>query len=76
MSVAQVNPPGDEIAVYPVIVVLPVDPGAVQLIMDCPLPFCPLTFVGAPGAVAPSRLSVAIDGDELPLAFVATTTNL
>ena len=40
------------------------------------MPTCPLTFVGAPGAVAPLRLSVAIDGDESPLTFVATTTNL
>jgi hypothetical protein len=74
--VEQLNPPGDAIAVYPVIAVPPSDPVAVQLTRDLAFSICPLTFVGALGAVAPLRLSVAIDGDELPLVFVATTTNL
>jgi len=74
--VVQTYPPGEALTVYPVIVLEPVDPGAVQLTTEEELPIVAVTPVGAPGAAAVLRLSVAIDGDESPFAFVATTTNL
>jgi hypothetical protein len=54
------------------------DPGAVQLTTDEALAAVPETPVGASGTdgdIYETSL-VAIDGDEAPLAFVATTTNL
>jgi len=76
--VLQVIPPGVEVTVYPVIALPPLDPGALQLTTDDALATVPETFVGAPGAVgaATETSLVAIDGDDAPLAFVATTTNL
>jgi hypothetical protein len=69
---------GDEATVYPVIALPPLDPGALQLTTEDASAAVPETFVGAPGAVgaATETSLVAIDGDEAPLAFVATTTNL
>jgi len=69
---------GDEVTVYPVIALPPLDPGADQLTRDDAFAVVPETPVGAPGAVgaATETSLVAIDGDEAPLAFVATTTNL
>jgi hypothetical protein len=69
---------GEEVTVYPVIALPPLDPGALQLTTDDAFATVPETFVGAPGAVgaATETSLVAIDGDEAPLAFVATTTNL
>ena len=69
---------GEEVTVYPVIALPPLDPGAVQLTTDEALAAVPETFVGAPGTVgaATETSLVAIDGDEAPIAFVATTTNL
>jgi sulfur carrier protein ThiS len=77
-AVVQVNDPGDEVTVYPVIALPPLDPGALQLTTDEESAAVPETPVGAPGTVgaATATLSVAIEGDESPLAFVATTTNL
>ena len=69
---------GDDVTVYPVIALPPLDPGWVQLTTDEALSTVAWTPVGAPGAVgaATETSLVAIDGDEAPLTFVATTTNL
>ena len=74
-AVVQVNPPGDEVTVYPVMALPPVDPGAVQLTTDEALAAVPETPVGAPGTV----LGVTFDdvpAAELPAAFIATTLNV
>ena len=54
----QVLPPGDEVAVYPVIALPPLDAGAVQLTTDDALATVPETLVGAPGTVRGVTLAV------------------
>jgi hypothetical protein len=72
VAVVQVLPPGFDVAVYAVMVSLPVDAGAVQLTVAVPAPVVALTPVGAPGA------EVVVNDDALaeelePTALVATT---
>ena len=52
VALVQVNAPGDEVTVYPVIALPPLDAGAVQLTTDDALATDPETPVGAPGTVA------------------------
>jgi hypothetical protein len=66
---------GEEVTVYPVIALPPVDPGALQLTTDNAFATVPETFVGAPGTV----LGVTFDdvpAAEFPAALVATTLNV
>jgi hypothetical protein len=55
------------------------DAGAVKLTVACALPAVAETLVGAPGTVA-GTLGVteldAADGDEFPIALVATTVKV
>ena len=68
--------PGDDVAVYPVIALPPLDPGAVQLTSEEVLPTDPLTPVGAPGTVRGITLPVADESGESPEAFFARTLNV
>lgn len=76
VAVVQTNPPGDEVTVYPVIELPPLDPGAVQLTTDDALATVPETPVGAPGGPAGVTLLDALEADEFPAAFVATTVKV
>jgi hypothetical protein len=49
VEVVQVNPPGDEVTKYEDIVAPATVGGAVQEIVEDPLPATPTTFVGVPG---------------------------
>ena len=74
--VVQVNEPGDEVTVYPVIVLPPLLEGAVQETTTCVLPNTPDTPVGAPGTVAGMIAVEAEDAAPVPAAFVAVTVNV
>jgi hypothetical protein len=67
---------GDEVTVYPVIALPPVDPGALQLTTDDALAIVPETPVGAPGTVRGVTARDASEAVELPTALVATTVNV
>ena len=77
-AVEQVKPPGDEVAVYPVMGLPPSLP-ADQLTFAVVSPAVALTEVGAPGAVAGVPGMTAFegpDGSPVPTAFVAVTVNV
>jgi hypothetical protein len=76
VELVQVNPPGVEVAVYPVIALPPLDPGAVQLTCEEALPTAALTLVGAPGTVRGVTDDEAVEAAEVPLAFVAVTVKV
>jgi hypothetical protein len=75
-ELVQVKPPGDEVTVYPVIALPPLDPGTVQLTCDEALPTAPLTLVGAPGTVRGVTDGEAVEAPEVPAALVATTVKV
>jgi hypothetical protein len=75
-AVVQVNDPGDEVAVYPVIALPPLDPGAVQLTCEEALPAVPETLVGEPGGPAGVTLAEAAETFEVPYEFVAVAVNV
>ena len=52
LGVVAVRPPGDEVTVYEVIGLPPLEAGAVQLTVASALPAAAVTPVGAPGTVA------------------------
>jgi hypothetical protein len=71
-----VMPPGDDVAVYPVIGLPPFDPGGVQDTVAAALPAAAVTPVGAPGTAAGVTL---FDGDEAgpgPMLLLAVTVNV
>jgi hypothetical protein len=67
---------GDEVTVYPVISLPPLDPGADQLTTEEALATVPETPVGAPGTVLGVTPKDAAEAVELPAALVATTVNV
>jgi hypothetical protein len=69
-------PPGDAVAVYPVIGAPPVLAGAVKLTNTCPWPPMPLTLVGAPGTVAGVTADDAVLGALVPISLVAVTVKV
>jgi hypothetical protein len=73
--VVQVNEPGDEVTVYPVIALPPVD-GAVHDTTTWVLPNTPDTPVGAAGTVDGMIAVDAVDAEPVPTAFVAVTVNV
>ena len=75
-ELVQVKLPGVEVAVYEVIALPPLDPGAVQLTCEEALPAVPETDVGAPGGAAAVTLLDAVESAEFPAAFVARTLNV
>ena len=75
-EVVQVNEPGDEVTVYPVIELPPVDAGADQDTATCVLPEIPDTEVGAPGTPEGVTAPDALDLEPVPRALVAVTVNV
>jgi hypothetical protein len=68
--------PGDEVTVYPVIALPPLDPGAFQLTVADALPAVAPEIVGAPGGPAGVTLDEAVETFEFPYEFVAMTVNV
>ena len=72
----QVRPPGDAVAVYPVIAEPPLSLGAVHDSETCVLPGVPATPVGAPGTVRGVTEEEAGEALLVPALFVAVTVNV
>jgi hypothetical protein len=72
VAVVQAAPPGDAVAVYPVIAEPPVDAGAVQLTADWLSATVAVVPVGAPGA-AIGVTDAELDSGPVPTEFVAVT---
>ena len=64
VAVVQVNDPGVEVTVYPVIALPPLDTGAVQLTTDEASATVPLTSLGAPGTVLGVTLADGVEATE------------
>ena len=76
-TVEQEKPPGDEVAVYPLMAAPPLDPGAVQATTDLALAFdVAVTVVGAPGTAAGMAGADAADEGPVPAELVADTMNV
>jgi len=75
-ELVQVKLPGVEVAVYPVIALPPLDPGAVQLTCEEAFPAVPDTLVGEPGGPAGVTLAEAVEIFEVPYEFVAVAVNV
>ncbi len=71
-----VNPPGEEVTVYPVIAVPPLLTGAVKDTVADPLPATAETLVGALGTMLGVTELDALEAVEFPAAFVATTVKV
>jgi len=71
-----VNPPGEEVTVYPVIADPPFEAGALNATETCAFPKVPTAAVGAPGTVAGVTDADAEDAEPFPIAFVAVTVNV
>ncbi len=71
-----VNPPGEEVTVYPVIADPPLLEEAVKDTVADPLPATAETLIGASGTVFGVTAVDALEATELPTAFVATTVNV
>ncbi len=75
--VEQVAPPGDAVAVYPVMAEPPVEAGAVQDTTDWVLALdVAVTPVGAPGVVAGMAAAEAADAGPAPTLVEAVTVNV
>jgi hypothetical protein len=68
--------PGDEVAVYEVMLAPPLDAGAVQLTVACALPALALTLVGAPATVAGVTEFDAADAGPVPAQLDAVTVKV
>jgi hypothetical protein len=68
--------PGVEVAVYPVIVVPPLDAGAVKEMVACELPAVADAAVGAPGTVVGVTAVEADEAAPVPAALVAVTVKV
>jgi hypothetical protein len=55
-----VNPPGLEVAVYPVIAEPPLLAGAVNVTVACPFPAVAVPIVGAPGTVEVTAIVIKV----------------
>ena len=75
VALVQVNAPGDEVTVYPVIALPPLDAGAVQLTTDDALATDPETPVGASGVVTGVTDEELVENEPVPAEFVAATLN-
>ena len=77
VAVVQVNEPGVEVTVYPVIAAPPVLIGAIHDTTDWAFAApVALTAVGAPGTVDGVTAADADEAAPVPLAFVAVTVNV
>ena len=68
-------PPGEDVTVYDVIGEPPLEAGAVNVTVACPLPAVAVPIVGAPGT-APGVTLTAAEAGPVPAAFVAVTEQL
>ena len=68
--------PGEDVAVYVVIVAPPLLAGAVKVTVACALPRVAVPIVGAPGSVEGVTMLDGFDGGPLPTALVATTVKV
>ena len=68
--------PGEEVTVYPVMTLPPVEVGAVKATLTCALPDVATGLVGAPGTVPGVTDPDADEATELPAALVATTVKV
>ena len=76
-TVEQVNAPGAEVTVYPLMEAPPLEAGAVQDTTDWALAYeVPVTAVGAPGCVAGVAGAEAADAGPAPAALAAVTVNV
>src|SRR3569623_69408 len=66
-------PPGLAMTVQPVIVIPPLEAGALKLTVACALPAVAVPMVGAPGTVAGVTLQVEPERLPVPIALVAVT---
>ena len=75
-AVVAVKLPGVDVTVYPMIGEPPLDDGATQLTVACPLPPTAATLVGAPGGAAGVTAAEDAEPALVPIAFLAVTTNV
>jgi hypothetical protein len=68
--------PGEDVTVYPVMVLPPVEAGALNATLTWALPAVATGLVGAPGTVTGVTDPDATEATELPAALVATTVNV
>jgi hypothetical protein len=71
-----VKPPGEDVTLYPVMVLPPVEAGAVKATLAWARPAVATGLVGAPGTVLGITDPDAADATEFPAALVATTVKL
>ena len=71
-----VKPPGDDVAVYPVIALPPSDTGAVKVTMACAFPPVAVPIVGASGAAAGITGFEGPDAAPVPMALIAATAKV
>ena len=71
-----VRPPGDEVTVYDVIGVPPLEAGGVNATVACALPAVATTLVGAPGNAAGVTLFEGAEAGPVPTALVAATVKV
>ena len=68
--------PGEDVTVYPVMPLPPVEAGAVNATLACALPAVATGLVGAPGTVLGITDPDGAEETEFPAALVATTVKL
>ena len=76
VAVVQVSDPGEDVTVYEVTALPPLDDGADQDTVAEESPNTPDTPVGAPGTVAGTTAPEAVDVEPAPALFVAVTVNV
>ena len=69
-------PPGDDVTVYPVIVLPPLEAGATKVTVAWVLPGVAAADVGAPGTVVGITADEADEAAPVPSALVAVTVNV
>jgi hypothetical protein len=68
--------PGEDVTVYSVMVLPPVEAGAINVTLACALPAVATGLVGAPGTVLGVTAVDATEATEFPATLVATTVNV
>jgi len=76
VEVVQVNEPGADVTVYPVMALPPLEAGATHDTTACAFPDTADTDLGTPGVVAGTIAFDASDASPPPREFVATTVNV
>ena len=68
--------PGEDVTVYPVMTLPPVEVGALNATLTCALPAVATGLVGAPGTVIGVTATDVVEATEFPTALVATTVKV